>query len=142
MSMKWFGTSWGSRLCQEAMRVEAPVGRGCLYCEEEILEGESGVLIEAMSISLRTEQILDMDTYPLHIECFSRSITKSVGHMKGTCACYGGTEEDPPGSTLREGAKAAWDYAAGVRDGERVRDALNVAQNRHIHRHGWKPEYN
>jgi hypothetical protein len=33
-----------------------------------------------------------------------------VGHQKGACPCYGGVEDDPPGATRREAARAAMEY--------------------------------
>lgn len=42
-----------------------------------------------------------------HLACSLRSIVGSVGHQRGTCSCFGGTEEDPPGLTKREAARAA-----------------------------------
>lgn len=43
----------------------------------------------------------------MHYECAARAVIGSVGHIEGRCTCYGGTEEDPPGLTRREAAKAA-----------------------------------
>jgi hypothetical protein len=36
----------------------------------------------------------------------------SLGHQQRRCGCYveGSTEDDPPGMTMREAAKAAWEY--------------------------------
>jgi hypothetical protein len=45
-----------------------------------------------------------------HIECGLRSVVGSVGHQAHRCSCHGGTEEDPPGMTRREAARAAMTY--------------------------------
>lgn len=42
-----------------------------------------------------------------HWECSARAILGSVGHIRGQCTCYGGTQDDPPGMTKREAARAA-----------------------------------
>jgi hypothetical protein len=42
-----------------------------------------------------------------HYECSLRSVIGSVGHQQKLCSCYGGDQEDPPGMTRREAAKAA-----------------------------------
>jgi hypothetical protein len=42
-----------------------------------------------------------------HHECAFRMIAGSVGHIRKTCECFGGSEGDPPGMTTREAAKAA-----------------------------------
>lgn len=47
---------------------------------------------------------------PEHYECSLRSIIGSLGHQRGLCSCYGGTEEDPPGMTRRQAAAAAANY--------------------------------
>lgn len=45
-----------------------------------------------------------------HTECFLRAVIGSVAHIERRCSCYvpGSTEEDPPGMTVRESARAAW----------------------------------
>lgn len=62
--------------------------RTCTWCDEPIAEDE------------QTEG-------QRHIECAARSVIGSVGHLNQRCSCFGGTEEDPPGLTTREAAKAA-----------------------------------
>ena len=64
----------------------------CQYCGEEILPGG------------RSDAVCNAD---YHIECAFRGVGGSVGHILKRCSCYGGTEEDPPGMTKREAAKAA-----------------------------------
>jgi hypothetical protein len=44
----------------------------------------------------------------LHIECAVRMTIGSVGHQTCRCACFGGTEEDPPGMTKRMAALSAF----------------------------------
>jgi hypothetical protein len=44
---------------------------------------------------------------PIHYECGLRCALGSVGHQRRRCSCYGGDEEDPPGMTRREAARAA-----------------------------------
>lgn len=51
---------------------------------------------------------------PQHLECWVRAGVGSVGHLRGRCSCYGGTEEDPDGLTLREAARAAVLVLLGV----------------------------
>jgi hypothetical protein len=66
----------------------------CLYCDEPVIDGESN-------------QRINNGGDNFHRECFVRMITGSVGHQRHTCSCYGGSEEDPPGASRREGARAA-----------------------------------
>ena len=88
--MKAFGDQCNPHLT----RAPTPVGAICNHCDETIKEGDSGIW-------------LNNDTLPLHLECFMRSVVGSAGHLMGRCSCFGGDEDDPPGLTRREAAKAA-----------------------------------
>jgi hypothetical protein len=66
----------------------------CLYCGEAVADGDdSGAIING----------------PSHLECAFRSINGSVSHIERRCSCFitGSDEGDPPGMTLRQGARAA-----------------------------------
>ena len=77
-------------------QIDTPIGAKCRHCGEPVVEGDTGT---ADSLEL-----------VLHYECGLRLAIGSVGHMKGLCSCFGGTEEDPPGMTRREAAIAAARY--------------------------------
>jgi hypothetical protein len=62
----------------------------CMWCDEEGTESE-----------------LRFNGH--HRECLMRAVIGSAAHQLQECACYGGTREDPPGVSLREAAKLAWD---------------------------------
>lgn len=99
--MTWFGTSWGARICDPLFRVDPPIGKSCLWCEEPIVAGESGVLIPHVADGTVTDQ-------PWHLECFLRSILGGINHQRGRCTCCGGDQPpDPPGLTKREAARLA-----------------------------------
>lgn len=70
----------------------------CLWCDEPILPAE-----------WRTAQVY-ASGQAVHYECGLRSMLGSVGHQQRRCSCYGGAEEDPPGLSRREGARAAAAY--------------------------------
>lgn len=74
-------------------RIPTPVGETCLLCAEPIAEGDCGTI-----------NFVDQVT---HYECEMRLAVGSVGHLMGRCYCKGGTEEDPPGMTIREASIAA-----------------------------------
>lgn len=46
-----------------------------------------------------------------------RAVVGSVAHLQRTCSCYveGSELNDPPGLSLREAAKAAWDLHLKLR---------------------------
>lgn len=54
-----------------------------------------------------------------HHECITRVTLGSVGHQRQRCPCYGGCEEDPPGMTVREAARAAFDHGYKVYEAEK-----------------------
>ena len=95
--MNWFGESWRAPACDPADQVETPIGVQCAHCEEKIAAGDRGVFLNG-------------DPKPFHFECFIRGVIGSVGHQKRACPCYGGCEDDPPGATRREAARAAMEY--------------------------------
>lgn len=78
---------------------------GCLWCDEDVLPDEPQ---EMRNVSAGPGKI---ETRVIHHECAARSALGSVGHQAGRCSCYGGTDEDPPGMTKREAARAAQAYA-------------------------------
>ncbi len=94
---------WGPALGPCAPKPSpTPVGEKCLYCDEPIAAGDSGVIMSMIEGSpLRLRLVVE------HRECLLRRVLGSVGHQLGRCGCFGGTEEDPPGMTLRDGARAA-----------------------------------
>jgi hypothetical protein len=69
----------------------------CMWCEEPIVPGDR----------YETRGPCAAGFLYVHRECGARSVLGSVGHLKGKCTCFGGTEDDPPGMTKREAAKAA-----------------------------------
>lgn len=76
-------------------KADTPVGSNCHHCEEAIVDGDRGYI--------------DSSSNPFHEECFMRLLFGSVGHQQKRCSCFGGTEEDPAGMTIRQAAKAAMD---------------------------------
>lgn len=69
----------------------------CLHCGEPVMAGDAKTHTYISSEGPR----------PVHHECAARAVLGSVGHQMGRCSCHGGTEEDPPGMTKREAARAA-----------------------------------
>jgi hypothetical protein len=65
----------------------------CLYCDEPVGPNEQHPNFHQS----------------MHVECGFRSTVGSVAHVERRCGCYvpGSTENDPPGLTIRQAAKAA-----------------------------------
>ena len=70
----------------------------CSYCDEEILPAEDS--------GNRGSRF--------HTECLIRATVGSAAHQLHECRCYGGTREDPPGLTVRQAAKLAFDCFMAV----------------------------
>jgi len=101
MGLEFFGPKpWGPAIDEIERMVAAPVQAACLYCEELIATDDSGVFMMYLTVD-------GPRRVPEHRECFLRHVFGSVGHQRGKCSCYGGTEEDPEGMTKREAARAA-----------------------------------
>jgi hypothetical protein len=67
----------------------------CIWCDEPVT-----VVDRLTAVGNSAGQVM-------HYECSLRSVIGSVGHQQRRCSCYGGDQEDPPGLTRREAAKAA-----------------------------------
>lgn len=105
-----FGEKWDAPVCDDAREVSTPVGTPCQECREPIELGDRGLLEIVVRLEGTTVE-------PIHRECHLRSVLGSIGHLQGTCSCYGGDSEDPPGMSRRESALAVWDWVErnGVR---------------------------
>ena len=95
--MDWFGVPV---VHPEEKLVETPVGALCGFCREEIAPGDKGCMIPSIPGGKK----------PFHFECHMRLIIGSLAHLQGRCSCFGGREHDPPGMTLRQAARAAFEY--------------------------------
>jgi len=99
----WFGKSWRAPICNGEDHIETPIGKTCLHCGEIFMADDQGVT--------------DMQGKPMHLECHLRMIVGGVNHIRGTCSCYGGTDDpDPPNVSKREAARLAmieWEKKIG-----------------------------
>lgn len=78
----------------------------CYLCEEPVTKSDK----LRRALDMRGKDMIASDWHDrIHIECEVRSIVGSVGHQQEKCSCFGGTEEDPPDMTQREGAWAAYE---------------------------------
>ena len=82
----YFGERWDSPMFDDGnwQRVKTPVGRLCLHCELEIVDGERGEFLGRLTH-------LDNGTAmgviePAHIECL---MLATNGHQFGVCGCTG-----------------------------------------------------
>jgi len=108
--VKWFGIR---RVDPDVELIPTPVGQACAFCEEPIELGDRGCTIPHIEERGASEK-------PYHFECHIRMIVGSLAHQQRRCSCYGGTEHDPPGMTLRQAARAAfhfWQATSATRDG-------------------------
>jgi hypothetical protein len=92
--MKYFGPFTPS---DEMERVDTPVGKSCIHCDERIDPLDVGY-------------VFPPNDSLFHRACFMRGVLGSVAHQQHRCLCYGGTEEDDPALTTRQAAEAALEY--------------------------------
>lgn len=64
----------------------------CVWCDEQVLPGEPTLGVQRM-----------------HQECMIRAFAGSAAHQLGDCSCFGGDREDPPGLSLRDAARLAFE---------------------------------
>jgi len=91
--MKWFGESWGAPACDPEEHTETPVGEDCFHCDEEIVEGDSGIQYVSGQYC--------------HTNCFLRQVLGGVDHQLGSCSCHGGPGTDHSHLTKRQEADLA-----------------------------------
>ena len=105
MTSRWFGASWGARVCLDTPHAPTPVGEPCLWCGEPFVASDQGVLIPFLGAegqSLRGQ----------HVECAIRSVVGGLNHQRGQCICCGGRlPPDPPDLPKRVAARIAAAYA-------------------------------
>ena len=106
--MEYFGKYWGAPVCDSCQHTETPVGQICFWCEESIGESDRGFLVPHASWKYMAGQEKIPPVQSIHLECMIRMTVGSLGHLRKTCSCYGGNEEDPPNMTKREAAIAAY----------------------------------
>lgn len=111
----WFGESWGAPVCEADAHRATPVGAFCFSCDEPVERDDQGFIqpqygLDGPAAEHDPLRVLLVDGHQLvahHLECQLRNIFGSVGHIEGRCSCAGGDEEDPPGLSRREAARAA-----------------------------------
>lgn len=114
--MRWFGPSpWGP-ICSNTPRVEAPIGKACLWCEEPIAPGDCGVLMPTWageSLDLPTGRTIGVfHEIAEHQECLVRQV---VGVPRAdewsVCGCVHLDDHAPPKfKTRREEARWVFQF--------------------------------
>ena len=110
--MNYFGKAWSHNILTHYECTPTPVGHPCMWCEEELVEGDQGFVMPCGSVITMDEETKIFDKMvatfaAVHLDCFLREIVGSVGHQTKQCSCFGGDTEDPEGMTKREAAKAS-----------------------------------
>lgn len=102
----YFGVRWNAPAFESAPELPCPVGEKCLLCTQEIIDGESGVMMAYIDAQG------DGGVAPQHIECHLRSILGSVAHLEMRCTCYGGSvqEEGQSGRNYRAQARETMEW--------------------------------
>lgn len=99
--MQWFGPRPFGPICEPSQERAIPVGQMCLWCDEEIVPGDSGFLAVAIDDEVARRKAW-------HRECFLRTLSGSIAHVEKRCSCFGGTDpEHEPHFSKREEAQIA-----------------------------------
>jgi hypothetical protein len=113
-ALQWFGPApWPSDefrapICDsDENRIAIPVGKTCLYCDEEIREGDRGETVQYVGTDLWGRS--DIKIMVSHIECSFRQVMGGPAHLIGRCRCAGGRTDPDMGMTPREAALWVWD---------------------------------
>jgi hypothetical protein len=125
--VKWFGKSWGAPLCQDAEHAPTPTGALCLGCDDEIRDGQKGLLIPFVSL---TEP---PSIRPWHLECFLLSVgaikeVHVLSHGFSLCHLSGTPREWPEGHrwvSVEDGRRATCPTCK-----ERLPEAVTAARAR------------
>lgn len=89
---RYFGPASGRKEWEQ--QADTPVGTRCMYCTEEVVQGDMGTM--------------DSTGVVLHHECQFRMVVGSLAHQQRRCSCYGGVDAElPEGMSLREEAREA-----------------------------------
>lgn len=100
--MKYFGIAWNPNIAS-LEKAPTPLGEKCSWCDEQIMEGDDGLLIPHIGA--------EVSEMPRHQECFLREVIGSLAHQQKRCSCFGGfDEEDSPLVSKRQAAKDAVAY--------------------------------
>lgn len=100
----FFGDPWDAPACDYARQAATPVGEQCLYCTEQIVEGDRGWFTAVISKG----KALPAFT---HIEC---EMLATMGHTYDVCSCTGYGHD-------RAAARELW-RRVGVRRGRPLED--------------------
>lgn len=86
------------------------LGLLCHHCGEDFAPSEYGIITYCIEMDGAWASIAR------HRECELRQVLGSLGHLLHQCSCYGGDQEDPPGLSVRDAARAvavAWELGRG-----------------------------
>ena len=99
--IEWFGSTPFAMICTPESQVEVPIGTTCQWCGESISEFDLGFRAAHLGMT-------KMEYRSWHRECFLRTMSGPVAHVRRQCSCYGGkVSHDIIGLSRRKEAKLA-----------------------------------
>lgn len=102
----YFGEFWNVPALDGKHQLATPLGEKCYFCDTEILQGDRGTWTPVTRVAGDGEPWVRID--PVHRECNLRSGLGGIAHLEKRCKCYGGTDQDDDGRSVREDALAVW----------------------------------
>ncbi len=79
----------------------------CLWCAEPVDDEQPHTMQMKFTGLTACDRAQKLNLAPIHEACTVRVTKGSVAHQQEKCACYGGTESDPPGMSKRLAAYEA-----------------------------------
>lgn len=108
----FFGEPWDAPITDHGVQVPTPLGRLCLHCTTEIIEGDQGMftfLVPDPDVDDGAGPAARLE--PVHRECTVRAVLGPWSHAKGgTCRCA--TEPPAPCTAWREEGRNWLDWLA------------------------------
>jgi hypothetical protein len=93
--VRYFGEAWPSGVCDDGIRVRAPIGKLCFSCGESIRLGDQGWYLASGE--------------PRHRECALRDTLGGIGHHEDHARwCVQGHDPDG-GRSRRQSALEVWE---------------------------------
>jgi hypothetical protein len=120
MTLVYFGERWDAPVFDGviARQVPTPIGKTCLFCQEEIAEGDRGFVQAGVTPLTRRGKTTGHQIASLYVhrECQLRSVLGGLEHLEGRCEYTGHCHvlREAAGRTIRQDALAVWDRVHGV----------------------------